>query len=236
MTRTTTRITTAAVSCCVAGLLALGAAAPASAATSSAADLSTRSSFAETVAGTPSPGIDGIEVRDGKRYLVGTGIPGASALASPLGTITQVGADGRWSAEIRYDPTEFSVRQGLGGHLSSIAVWRVGEAPIPAGAVPPPPAKPVQPDVQGIRHVDQTAWLVGTGVPGATITVKKNHGGLWRAKVDPDGTWRIDVTNSYVAKSEVKQGMNGMTSAAVLISFNLYEDPSFGPEFALLAS
>jgi len=236
MTRTTSCITTAAVSCCVAGLLALGAAAPASAATSSAADPGIRSSVAETVAGTPSPGIDGIEVRDGKRYLVGTGIPGANALVDPLNALARVQSDGRWSAEIRRDVTSFSVRQGLGGLVSSPVVWNLGDAPVPAGATPPPPAAPDRPVVEGIRHADGRSWLVGTGIPGASISVKKNYAGTWRGTVAENGTWKVDVSNDFVFRSEVKQGINGTISKAVLVAFNTTGDSYGGAEFQLLAS
>ncbi|GAA1493564.1 hypothetical protein [Curtobacterium herbarum] len=229
------RITTTLVSCGVAGLLALGAATPATAATTAPGGSPTSTSAA-SVAAPPAPGIDGIAVRDGRTLLVGTGIPGASVLVSPLSALARVHSDGRWSAEIRRTVTTFTAEQRAGGMHSSAVTWHVGDAPVPAGATPPAPATPERPVVQGIRHADGKSWLVGTGTPGGRISVAKNSRGSWLTTVTADGTWKIDVTNEYVTRSAVKQGLNGVTSTAVVISFNTLEDSFWGPEFTIIAS
>lgn len=126
--------------------------------------------------------------------------------------------DGRWSTTFQDVPVgdhRVTATQVVGGQTSTPVTAAVS---VRAGA-PLVVSTPRGATTVTVADDDATTDVdfVGTGEPGATVTVDLGDGGTATATVDRDGDWETTVedvpTGSYTAA--VTQAINGTTSAAV---------------------
>lgn len=210
---TTKRIAAVVTGTVIAGVLTVGAVAPANAAPLGLPTASTSAASSTT----PTPGITGITTENGRDILTGTGIPGAVITVDTSrsgGVLTIVQDDGSWRADVsKASYGDLVVRQGKDGVRSAAVNWFPGEPPIPAGTTTPAPSTPPTPVIDGTSVEGGRTWLVGSGTPGRSVVVTLNTRGGVIAPIAADGSWKVDVTRNAGAVVEVREGANGKQSA-----------------------
>ncbi len=174
--------------------------------------------------GLAAPSIDPIGTPDASGWdVTGTGVPGATvtltpATGSPVTATVQ--PDGTWSAALPLSATgPVTARQAFGPVQSG-----------PASAPLPPPAATPVPVVVSVTGPDATGWdIIGTGEPGATITITDQDGTDVTATVQPDGTWSAALPLTTAGPVDVTQTIGASTSDPVPATLPSLNPPTINP-------